>query len=188
MLGKKGKGFNVRPADSRLKLNELSKKDASARSSENSSLSTGELRNPRTSSRNSEGGSQRCIEFGWRMFAVKAAGKGFTSIKAVNGRNSLQVDVAICERKSFTAAFRFLRHEDGDGRMRPATTWKPEDAPNLLRMASDIFAPQVNIYFNKIPTGAPSNPCTSPSATPLASTISSSTRARPQETDGTRSP
>jgi hypothetical protein len=26
MLGKKGKGFNVRPADSRLKLNELSKK------------------------------------------------------------------------------------------------------------------------------------------------------------------
>lgn len=66
----------------------------------------------------------------------------------MNGRNSLQVDVAICERKSFTAAFRFLRHEDGDGRMRPATTWKPEDALKLLRMASDIFAPQVNIYFN----------------------------------------
>lgn len=147
LLLNKGKGFRVRPADSRLKLNELSKKEVSPTLREF-------LAQYRRTDESEDlfkelwGISQRCIEFGWRMFSVKGAGKGFTSVKAANGRTDLKVEVAICERKSFKVAFRFLRHKQDSGRLEPATTWKPEDAAGMVRMVNDIFAPQVNIYFH----------------------------------------
>lgn len=89
---------------------------------------------------------------GARALKVQAKGTGIPPLTGTRGGTVIKLDVAIMPRKSYTLAFKFLRHFDQAGKVVNATKFKPDDASWFLTRLNWIFGAQTNIFFT--PAGA----------------------------------
>lgn len=84
---------------------------------------------------------------GARALKVQARGKGIPPLTGTRGGTVIKLDVAIMPRKSYSIAFKFLRHFDQAGRVINATKFTPDDAPWFLTRLNWVFGAQANIFF-----------------------------------------
>jgi hypothetical protein len=85
-----------------------------------------------------------------RALKVSSTSSGVPELKATRGNTSLRLEVGILRRKTFTIAFKFLKHIGQSGQLINATKWTPNDAPWFLTRLNWTFGAQANIFFSMV--------------------------------------
>jgi len=85
---------------------------------------------------------------GIRFVSIKGNTPGPATLTARLGKQTAKLDIGVLRSKTFSIAFRFLRHRDAaDPQQTAGTSFKPADAQGMVDGLNSVYGPQANIAF-----------------------------------------